>query len=466
MRNKIITLLLLLVSLCATASPKELSLSADGSHFVNEQGEPFLWLGDTAWELFHRLDREQACRYLDDRAAKGFTVIQAVAIAEMDGLGTPNPYGEVPLVGGDPASINDRYFEHVDFVVDEASRRGLYIAMLPTWGDKVAAVYHYDSPIFDSQSAYAYGRYLSERYADKPIVWVLGGDRDIRSDEVKSIWDSMAAGIKSGSSKGLLTFHPSGGKGSWKWFAGSEWIDFHGCQSGHTRRYDDVYRYSLEAAQLTPRRPFVNLEPAYEGIGLKFWLYRNPEARGLKRSDYIADDGLLIDSSLYVEGCFEAYDIRVAAYWTLLSGAAGYTYGNNAIWQMFSPYAPCSISPINYWYDALESEGAYSMSHLATLFARYPIGSFSPDESLLCGERAAEELYIAAAKGREGDFALVYIAQGREVEINIEGLTLEGVYSWFNPSTGLSSELSQFDTAQPSAKFAPASSGDWLLIIE
>jgi hypothetical protein len=33
-------------------------------------------LGDTAWELFHRLTREEADLYLKDRAAKGFTVIQ------------------------------------------------------------------------------------------------------------------------------------------------------------------------------------------------------------------------------------------------------------------------------------------------------------------------------------------------------------------------------------------------------
>jgi hypothetical protein len=42
----------------------------------HEGSEPFFWLGDTAWELFHRLNREEADRYLEDRARKGFTVIQ------------------------------------------------------------------------------------------------------------------------------------------------------------------------------------------------------------------------------------------------------------------------------------------------------------------------------------------------------------------------------------------------------
>jgi hypothetical protein len=52
----------------------------------------FFWLGDTAWELFHRLTREEAERYLENRRAKRFTVIQAVALAELDGPPTrPTP---------------------------------------------------------------------------------------------------------------------------------------------------------------------------------------------------------------------------------------------------------------------------------------------------------------------------------------------------------------------------------------
>jgi hypothetical protein len=48
-------------------------------------------MADTVWPLFHRLGREEAVRYLEDRARKGFSVIQAVALAELDGLTSPNP---------------------------------------------------------------------------------------------------------------------------------------------------------------------------------------------------------------------------------------------------------------------------------------------------------------------------------------------------------------------------------------
>ena len=75
-----------------------LKVSEDGRFLVYEDGRPFFYLGDTAWELFHRLNREEADEYLENRAAKGFTVIQAVVLAELDGLRDPNPYGHVPLV--------------------------------------------------------------------------------------------------------------------------------------------------------------------------------------------------------------------------------------------------------------------------------------------------------------------------------------------------------------------------------
>ena len=94
---------------------------------VTENGLPFFWLGDTAWELFHRLDRQQAEHFLKNRAQKRFTVIQAVALAEFDGIRLPNAYGETPLVDDDPTRPNEAYFAFVDEVIDMAAGLGLYI---------------------------------------------------------------------------------------------------------------------------------------------------------------------------------------------------------------------------------------------------------------------------------------------------------------------------------------------------
>ena len=64
----------------AVAVNAQLRVSDNGRYLQTLDGKPFFWLGDTAWELFHRLSREEAEMYLKNRAAKGFTVIQAVAV--------------------------------------------------------------------------------------------------------------------------------------------------------------------------------------------------------------------------------------------------------------------------------------------------------------------------------------------------------------------------------------------------
>ncbi|MBY0458913.1 MAG: DUF4038 domain-containing protein, partial [Gemmataceae bacterium] len=109
-------LLFLLVAAtgAAGADPKplpKLKVSENKRFLVTADGKPFFYLADTAWELFHRLDRDQAAKYLKTRAAQGFNVVQAVALAEFDGLTEPNAYGHKPLTDNDPTRPNEKYFE-------------------------------------------------------------------------------------------------------------------------------------------------------------------------------------------------------------------------------------------------------------------------------------------------------------------------------------------------------------------
>src|ERR1700712_5503600 len=117
----IVVLLLEVLSVFAQGSFKGGSLKVSDNHryLVHQDGTPFFWMGDTAWELFHRLNREEADQYLKRRAEQGFTVVQAVALAEFDGLKEPNPYGDTPLLNNDPTTPNDAYFKHVDYIVDK-----------------------------------------------------------------------------------------------------------------------------------------------------------------------------------------------------------------------------------------------------------------------------------------------------------------------------------------------------------
>src|SRR3712207_6713206 len=116
-------------------SVEAIQVSSNQRFLTTAQGQPFFWLADTAWESFHRLGRAEAEHYLETRRRQGFNVIQAVILAEMDGLHTPNANGHIPLLGDDPTRPNEFYFRYVDDIVRLAAGKGLYIGILPTWGD-------------------------------------------------------------------------------------------------------------------------------------------------------------------------------------------------------------------------------------------------------------------------------------------------------------------------------------------
>ena len=104
----------------------KLAISADGRSIVTNDGSPFFWLADTAWDLFIRLNRDDANEYLENRSNKGFTVIQAVAVMGYHvPFNTQNMYGKKPFEFDDPlmpaVDKEEDYWTHVDFVIDTAA---------------------------------------------------------------------------------------------------------------------------------------------------------------------------------------------------------------------------------------------------------------------------------------------------------------------------------------------------------
>ena len=51
--------------------------AAEGKPYLMNGETPFFWMGDTAWLLFHLLNKEEVELYLRNRAEKGYNVVQA-----------------------------------------------------------------------------------------------------------------------------------------------------------------------------------------------------------------------------------------------------------------------------------------------------------------------------------------------------------------------------------------------------
>jgi hypothetical protein len=426
----------------------QLKVSANNRFLVTNENKPFFWLGDTAWELFHRLNREDADRYLKNRADKGFTVIQAVALAELDGLHDPNPYGELPLDNDDPTKPRDAYFQHVDYIINKAAELGLYIGLLPTWADKLFADRWGKGPeIFTPENARWYGRWLGNRYkSTRNIIWILGGDRNPRNERDVAIWRAMAAGIEEGvggASKALLTFHPQPNSledgGSSRWFHNDAWLDLNMFQTGHCRE-NNVWDRIQVVYNRKPVKPVLDGETLYEDHPVCF------NAKDL--------------------GTSSAYDIRKHAYFDVFAGAFGHTYGCHPVWQMYAPPREPVNGPHFPWYEAIDLPGAGQMQHLRWLMESRPMLDRVPDQSLITNALGTND-HIQATRGN--DYLFVYSAQGKPFTLNMGKISGREVTTfWYDPRTGQTKDGGRFANNGQKV-FTPPGSGygqDWVLIAD
>lgn len=426
----------------------QLRVSSNQRFLQTADGKPFFWLGDTAWELFHRLSREEAEKYLKNRADKGFTVIQAVALAELDGLHDPNPYGETPLENDDPTKPREAYFQHVDFIIKKADQLGLYIAFLPTWGDKVFKDRWGAGPeIFTVDNAKVYGKWLANRYKNqKNIIWVLGGDRNPRNDNDVAIWRSMAKGIEEGvggSEKALITYHPQPNSledgGSSKWFHNDSWLDLNMFQTGHCRE-NNLWERMERVYNLKPVKPVLDGETLYEDHPVCF------NANDL--------------------GTSSAYDIRKHAYIDVFAGAFGHTYGCHDIWQMYAPNRTPVNNPHFPWYIAIDLPGAGQVKYLRYLIESRPVFDRVPDQSLITNAFNAND-HIQATRGN--DYIFVYSSQGKPFTLSTSKISGNEIISyWYNPKNGEVKPGEKFPK-KAQQEFTPPTTGygqDWVLVVD
>jgi len=419
-----------------------LKVSDDKRYIVNQDNQPFFWLGGTAWELIHRLDKEEIDLYLTDRAKKGFTIVQTVILSELDGLNTPNAYGERPLINNDPQNLNPAYFELVDYVVKKSEELGLYVGLLPTWGDKFNKGWGVGPVIFNIENARIYGQKIAARYnSNNNIIWILGGDRVPANQEHTEIIRSMAKGIRSVDSIHLITYHPIGGKNAVDYF-NEDWLDLDMFQSGHSRLTKE-YQYVLKAQEKAPNKPTINGEARYENIKDRFW----------EEKDY---------------GWLDDADVRVSAYWSILSGAAGYTYGCNDIWQMYDINRYPNLQARTDWQVSLNLPGSQQMGYMREIFEKFSWQSMIYDPALILNENTENESHMIAAIDQEKHFIFAYTPTGKPIKLDISRLKAKNVFGyWFNPRSGKIKYIGEYEeNAQPEFKpWAEGWGSDFLLIL-
>jgi len=408
---------------------------------------PFFWLGDTGWLLMQK-GPDDVLFYLNDRAAKHFNVIQMMAIRTDFRNKTPtdrlvqNYAGETPFISLHPVTLNEAYWRHIDFIIDAARKRNLIVAMATMWGRDADSLF--PNALKNNE---LYGKLLGRRYRNRDnVVWLVTGeyekindnwrkDNQVISEQQRTLLRAIANGLEAGhDGQQLMTIHPVGTSSDD--FHNDSWLDFNMQQTwGHANA--DVTRISADYRKQPPK-PVLNGEPGYEN---------RPEA----------------PSST-------AWKCRYEGYWSVFSGAFGFTYGANRIWQFHLD-----------WKDALQYEGASDMQHLRFLMESRPMQNRIPDQSILASDNGkfnGKPTYCATTCASDGSYVMVYSTMGEPFTVDLKVLSGARINAWwYSPRDGLcynekfqqTTEPFEIENTHRPQEFTPPTSGlnqDWVLVLD
>lgn len=426
-------LVLLLFSMAAEPTFSQsypLKVDPSGRFLTDNQGTPFLVNGDAAYSMVAQLSFSQDSAYLADRAARGFNAIIASLIEHRFADSAPNNYRNIPPFSGETFTTpNEAYFALADSMIDQAEALGLCVFLYPLYlGSDPTQGWQNEVSSAPYSAMGTWGQFVGNRYKNKPnIVWVIGGDTD------PSLWrgkvDSFVSALKAADNvypnRPITALARRGGVAST--YFPEAWLSLNDIYIS----ISNLVPYADSSRFLVPPRPSLLLEGDYEndhnGVG--------------------------------AQGC------RQQAYEAVLRGQCGNFFGNCPIWSSGSSADPDCV--YTDWTTAWSSPGSQSMTFFKNLFALRSWYLLTPDTGsavLTAGQSSGTDLAVCA-QASDSSCIIAYLPSSRAVTINPSGILGSQVHvQWYDPSSGLYSEVGTFDKSIRS--FTPPLSGDWVLVMD
>jgi hypothetical protein len=387
-----------------------ITVAPDRRHLAHADGTPFLWLGDTWWAaLTARFRWPDTFKTLaDDRAAKGFNVVQVVGgLVPEFGLFSPLMASE----GGQPwqdmgrGPINPSFYDVPDEKIDYLVGKGIVPCIFGGWGSWAA--------VLGREKVMQHWRYLVARYGAYPVVWCLAGEveapepfapvdgqetneetaiqaiEDVSPEKMDAqveIWEDAAALVgEIDPFERIRTVHPC------PYLAWSS--------SGAFKSRDsfelDMLQTGHEGAKSVPR----TLDHIHESL-----------AHG---------DKPVLNGECSYEGIFDScwQDVQRFLFWShMLSGTAGHTYGTMAISTFSSredPYVPASRVSVHHWEEAIDWLGAKHVGVGRRILERIRWWELQPAPQAIAPHAGADDwLAPYAASLPDGSFIFYLPGQG------------------------------------------------------
>lgn len=383
-----------------------------GHIFEYADGTPFLWVGDTWWNWTNRrINIETFQQMADDRAKKGFNMGQLFVPG--------NGWGrESSLLDETYNELDANHAAKVEQMIAHANSKGITVWIHGWWSRPEL------NEQIGPEKMKRWWRYLIHRFGAYNVVWVLAGEYNMHNNAGYSIdfWKELGEMVKKEDPYNrIVSLHNTppfwdGGAEAPQWSTGEVlhdelWLDYNQSQTGHGKYANEMIPVVVtEEYKRQPAKPIVVTEPWYE----------------------------------FVEGNPTGMDIRLAAWGSILSGAAGHTYGGGHVWLASVPESPSQGGgawpiEIGAELESFDYEGAVSMQHLASFFKETKWWDMQPAPETVSD---SPQPFCLANPGTE---YIVYLRYGGMIHLDMGQQALGRQYSWYwyNPATGEQSEKHQ-----------------------
>ena len=407
----ILSLILISEGISQTNSNNALKVSENGHYFLDKNGKPFLWQGDTEWELFRYFTANDASALLVERKKQGFNVIQVMVSGVFPEWGSAKGMKEWQGLKAwkddDPFTPDENYFSRADSIITFADQLDMIL---------VIGVYHArdnDAGRISVKNAKQWASWLAKRYKNSGnIIYSMYPHADIAS---APIIRSVVQGIlESDGGSHLITMHPDPSPASSSFMHPEFWLSFNTLQTWSC----DMMNYDMVCSDYArwPIKPVVNGEARYE-----------------------EEDGIT------------PFEARRAGYWSYLAGGF-YSYGHRDNWK--SPRT---------WKSWYATPGALQMKIMGEFFRSFDWWNIVPDQAIF-------EKWIkgnVAARSSKGEWIIAYLTDKTPATIRLSYITASGSATgwWFNPLTGERTKSGTYRTSENKSFTIPEGWQDAVLFL-
>ncbi len=413
-------------------------ISANHRYLVDQNGAPYLLVGDSPQCLSAQLSTADMDYFFADRERHGFNAMWVDILCGPYTGGRPDysTYdGILPfMTSGDLSTPNPKYFARIDTMVKLAADHGITLLLEPAETGSFRDLLRSNGAAKD----FAYGAYLGSRFKDAPnIIWTSGNDYD--ADQWATFdpyTTALARGLQSTDPNRLQTveFYAPGLSTD-----NPNWSGITNINSAYT--YAPTYAEVLRGYNRTPTMPVIMIEANYEGEN---------NAGGPPATPQI---------------------LRRQEYWTMLSGATGQLYGNHFTWGFQN-------GP---WKDQFDTVGATQVAYMANFFNSLAWYDLVPDQghalvtagygTPIASGPVSDSDYVTAAMTADRSLAVVYLPSASTITVNMARFRGPVSARWFDPTSGIYTAVAGGPIPNAgSRQFKPnrtnsEGDGDWVLLL-